>query len=295
MLAISARKIRANGSSYFTLSVVSFGDAFFGHENDLGPDSTIDEMGKQPEDGLSSFLVESLQALESAVDGLYRLGVAIRHSSSGNLTHRINAFVKKNDDGMLEAMAYIHLKHKLVDKVVMDAVGSSSKNPEPPGAALSLCRQLAVAVSFRYFGILYRRSHAKKMEVARRPSPRVEAPRESPSSEIESNDLTQDITLHKSKRTLPTAAKPSAIPARLRPRVPLSDTEPSIPESKLVRKVFASPAEAIRTAPSVISILPKNVKYPDPPTRDSSARDQECPYCCQKFPRAQFENKMWWE
>lgn len=95
------------------------------NKDDEAPGSIIDEMSRKPEEGL---LVESLQALEPAVDGLYRLGIAIRQSSFGNLTQRINAFIQKKDDGMLEAMVFIHLKIK------EDAKTEDNENAETVGS-----------------------------------------------------------------------------------------------------------------------------------------------------------------
>lgn len=251
-------------------------------------------MGSAPENGVSSLLVESLQALESAVEGLYRLGIAIRQSSSGNLTQRINAFIKKKDDGMLEAMAFLHLKHSLVDRIKMNARATTSVNPEAPGAALSLCSQLAASVSFRYFGILYRRSHAEKLKAKREDKPKAARPKRVPAFQLDAIPEAAVGPITPSPARQP-AQKPSALPATPRPAVAWSDTDASIPESEKARRVFASPQRHAKTAPSVISIRLRDVKYPDRPKMEPSARDQACPYCCNKFSRADFENETWWQ
>lgn len=260
------------------------------------PESTVSQMEWSPEDELSSSLVESLQALESAVESLYRLGIAIRQSSSGNLTQRMDAFIQKKDDGMLENMVYPHLKYRLVDKIKMDARVTSTKNSQPPGAALSLCRQLAISVAFRYFGILYTRSHAEKMKTKQEPRPKAQGPESAPALEVDAAVPETNMVATTPSPARFSAQKPSAIPSHLRAIAPLSDTEPSIPDSERARRVFASSHQRpVNTAPSVISIRPMDVKYPEPPKIEPMARDQACPYCCHRFPRFKFEDKLWWE
>ncbi|KFY46562.1 hypothetical protein V494_00422 [Pseudogymnoascus sp. VKM F-4513 (FW-928)] len=61
-----------------------------------------EEVDHAPESGASSSLAESLRGLKAAIDGLYRLGVAIRQSSSSTLNQRINNFAQDNDDMAIE-------------------------------------------------------------------------------------------------------------------------------------------------------------------------------------------------
>ncbi|KAG6367137.1 hypothetical protein INS49_001320 [Diaporthe citri] len=74
------------------------------------PGFTVEQMQWSAEDELSSSLAENLQALESAVESLYRLGIAIRQSSSGNITQRVNAFMEKQNDVNLENMVFPRAK-----------------------------------------------------------------------------------------------------------------------------------------------------------------------------------------
>lgn len=104
-------------------------------ENDT-PSSIIDQMNQKPNDKPSSILVVSLKALESGVDSLRRIGIALQQSSAGTLTQRINAFDEKRNDGILEEIVYSRLKYQLAE---------SSKEDGGQGAALSLCRQLATS------------------------------------------------------------------------------------------------------------------------------------------------------
>ncbi|KEZ43237.1 hypothetical protein SAPIO_CDS4926 [Scedosporium apiospermum] len=109
------------------------------------PASLIESMDRRTSENVSSPLVETLQALEAALDSLHRLGVAMRQTSSSNLTQRIVAFIDKEDDGDLQDLICFRLKHKL-----MASARNQGKDTGPP---LSLCKQLAVSISFRYFRI----------------------------------------------------------------------------------------------------------------------------------------------
>ncbi|CAK7207179.1 hypothetical protein SEUCBS139899_009987 [Sporothrix eucalyptigena] len=128
-------------------------------------EALIKHMTREPR-VIGSVLVESLRALKSVVDSLDRLGSAIRQSSSAErLTERIENYMKKSDNGgVLEDIVYFRLKFMLVD-------GRKYNDGELPdnarGAALLLCRQLAVSVAYRYSAIMYRRQHVQKRAVRR--------------------------------------------------------------------------------------------------------------------------------
>ena len=177
----------------------------------------------RPGDGLSSLLMESLQALESAIDGLRRLDTTIRLFSASILTQRINSFNQKNDDGSLEDLVYVRIKHLLVDRAKVDEI----QGDEIKGAAPSLVRQLVESVLFRYFGILHRRSHEKKISTKR-----------------------EDKSVQEQKEQDSTPKSGSVI----HPAEP-SESAPSFLDSKSSRRPSA--------AKTVISIQPKDVKYPD--------------------------------
>lgn len=259
------------------------------------PDAIIDAMSRHSADDLSSLLVENLQALESAVDGLYRLGIAIRQSPSSNLTQRINAFVQNHDDGMLGDVVYIRLKYQLVDMIQRDSMPTNSNDEAIiPGASLSLCRQLAHSVTFRYFGILYRRNHARKLEIKREVNPPAERLKKRTASHTN-----PPVRRHEHPSSVQSmTTNPSPLPLHLRNSIwsSLSDTEPSVPNSDRIRHILASSHDEFESSSSIISIKPRAIKYPDPPRIDgASQRDQVCPYCCQRFPEAKYESKHWWE
>jgi hypothetical protein len=268
--------------------VESLGSESFDDKDDEHPNAIIEEMNREPEAGISSLLVESLRALESAVDGLYRLGVAIRQSSPVNLTQRINAFIQKKDDGILEAMVLIHLKHRLVDEIKRVAKTKNNESAENVGASLSLCRQLALSITFRYFGILYNRSHTGKIEVKRE-------------TDLQTGWLpktalsTSETANPKSSPFRHTAQKPPGTASNLRGNDERSDTAPTIPVSKKAREALASSNSPFTGTRSFIAERQSHIKYPDPPKVDSLARDGVCPYCCKRIPKASFEKKELWE
>jgi hypothetical protein len=257
-------------------------------------------MNQQLDERDSSLLVESLQALESAVDGLCRLGLAIRQSSSINLTQRVDQFMrKKGDGGVLEGIVCFQLQIRLIHKIKQGAKAEdSAKRVGRVGATLSLCQQLATSVAFRYFGILYLRSHSEKIEVKREVKPKTE------------HQPTPAPAVPKTKPAAPkpkpeklATRGPSAIPLHLREHASRSDTDSSIPESKKAKQIYASRNIADNTGSkrhspaggSVISIRLTNTTYPDPPKMDSMQRNGLCPYCCKRFPWPHFADKTWWE
>lgn len=246
-------------------------------------------MGNAPDGELSSLLVESLKVLETAVDSLLRLGVAIQQSSVSTLTQRINAFVKRKDEGVLEEMIYPHLRHLLVDR---------EREEGNHGAALSLCRQLAGSISFRYFAILYVRNHAAKKRDA---VSHEETTAGGQAQRMQLSKPASGASAHgrtAAPSTMDGGGKePSAIRHhRINHAVPLSETAPSIPDSDVARRKYAEPPKSFFGTKSVISIrTPGNVRYPKPPKVEPHAKDAICPYCCNRHDKSKYERKDWWE
>lgn len=240
-------------------------------------------MGNAPDGELSSLLVESLKVLESAVDSLLRLGVAIQQSSASTLTQRINAFVKRKDEGVLEEMIYLHVRHRLVDR---------EREEGNHGAALSLCWQLAGSISFRYFAILYARNHAAKKRDA------VSHEETTAGGQAQRMQLSKPASGASAPSIMDGGGKePSAIRHRkINHAVPLSETAPSIPDSDIARRKYAEPPKSFFGTKSVISIgTPGNVRYPKPPQVEPHAKDAICPYCCNRHDKSKYERKDWWE
>ncbi|KAM0260506.1 hypothetical protein ACHAQJ_002739 [Trichoderma viride] len=75
--------------------------------------------------------------------------------------------------------------------------------------------------------------------------------------------------------------------------VPQSDTNPSIARTEEVRHLIAKDAPFPKAAPSVIIIRPSDIKYPDPPKGDQD--ELACPYCCQRYSKSNYDDKIWWE
>ncbi|KAG4255639.1 serine/threonine protein kinase [Fusarium proliferatum] len=94
--------------------------------------SVVALMESEDTEVISSPLIESLKALEAAVQGLHRLGLAIRQSSTTNLTQRITAFIEKIDGGSTEELFLFRLKIKLIDE---------PRRKGRPGASLTLFRK----------------------------------------------------------------------------------------------------------------------------------------------------------
>ncbi|KAK3994247.1 hypothetical protein QBC44DRAFT_392682 [Cladorrhinum sp. PSN332] len=234
---------------------------------------------------------EMFEALESAVKGLYRLGVAIKESSASILTQKANAFIEKSDDGGLESILYLRLKHILVEKV---------RQQDGVGAEFSLCRQLASSVSFRYFSLLNRREHARKtrLGLVTKGTPGLEhGSRETKITQ--SNTGAENLESHHDGAN--TIGKPSALPRHMRRNAenhpPPSDTELSRPDSAKVRQTLDQP----RPPSGALSVISESfqlpsVGYPPPPSIIGPEPDVECPYCCKLFLKSKFkpDSGRWW-
>lgn len=246
---------------------------------------------------LSSVLVESLQALESALESLLRLGVAIQQSSASTLTQRVSNFMKKKDDGGLEEVIFRQLRQRLID---------GPREKKSLGAALSLCRQLASSASFRCFRTEYIRQHHAKKHSAMRPE------------ETTSGGIAQDTKPQSDASPKPgersrgesDATPPAENTAKTRLENPLlkrlqhndqptnfqSETSPTIPDSRVAKREYARHNANFFGTNSVISVrVTGNVRYPKPPHFGLTAVKVACPFCCKEFPRSKFDSQEWWE
>lgn len=243
------------------------------------------QMSQWSGDELSSLFVESLKALESSVDSLRRLGSAIQQSSASTLTQRINDFVKKKNDGVLEEMVYLHLKHRLVTR--------AQEQDSTQGAALSLCRQLATSISFRYFSVLYRRSHHTKKRDDKDSKGKAVSVRSH--KQRASKPMLED-PIHEARLPLATKEKSLLQAKHLIDDAPQSDTIPSIPDSKIAREIYLTASKSFFPVNSIISVrMPDDVRYPKAPKVVFPSKTAMCPFCCKFHDKGQFENKDWWE
>lgn len=253
-------------------------------------------MNDTDQDGLSTVLVESLRALESAVESLLRLGQLLHQSSASNLTQRVINFVNRKDDGTLERTIYLHLKHKFHDRAKVDG-----NRP----TALSLCQQLAKSVAFRCFRVHYMRSHADKKRTPpvshEAPTTRLGAKPPSPSDNLarvpaqsKIVETTQHIAVPERGAVLPPSVLRIKNDHGLVP--PRTETDPSLPDSNYVKARYKESKGSFFGANSVASIrLRDDIKYPKKPTLDSSAKSALCPYCCKTFPKSDYDRPWWWE
>ncbi|OIW24582.1 hypothetical protein CONLIGDRAFT_100429 [Coniochaeta ligniaria NRRL 30616] len=262
-----------------------------GHGDDP-PGSIIDQM-RHAEGSLSSILIESLKILESAVDSLLRLGVAIQQSSASTLTQRVSAFVKRQDDGVLEDIICIRLQRHLIEQ--------ERRQRATHGAALSLCRQLASSLSFRCFRIEYIRSRAAKKHGG--VSHEETAAAADQGIVLQSANATSKVSSHRGTAAVPpipdnSGGKKSSLLRDYWNRLATAQSESaaSIPDSKLAKLKFAEPQKSFFGASSVISIrLLDNVEYPKPPVIEPGARGAVCPYCCKLWDKALYQSTEKWE
>jgi hypothetical protein len=240
-----------------------------------------EEVDHAPESGASSPLAESLRALKTAIDGLYRLGVAIRQSSSTTLNQRISNFAQENDNVAIDDMVFFRLKHKFFDK---SQKKSNSKSP------LSLYRQLAMSISFRYFELLYRQSRQEKIEQNRETAPvQPQVPDPKPKDNILPRKPAQSKGGPKELKKLAVAN------ARLKQQPKKSEGAPTTVNTKNVLQKYAATEKSFTAPKSVLSAHIKDAKYPDPPKVDHRTREARCPFCGRPILETDLKKKDWWQ
>lgn len=249
--------------------------------------SVADEVDHAPESGASSPLAESLRALKTAIDGLYRLGVAIRQSSSSTLNQRISNFAQENDDVAIENMVFFRLKHKFFDK------GQKESNSKSP---LSLYRQLAMSISFRYFGLLYRKSRQEKIEKDREIAPvQPQAEKKAPDQKPKENIPLRKPAQLREKGGPNELKKLAVANAGIKQQPKESEGAPTTVNTKNVLQKYAATEKSFAAPKSVLSTHIKDAKYPDPPKVDPRTREARCSFCGRPIFEMDLKKKDWWQ
>jgi hypothetical protein len=242
-------------------------------EDDL-QQSIAEEVEQAPESGASSPLAESLRAIKLAIDGLYRLGAAIRQSSSSALTQRISRFIEENDDRSIENLVLLRLKHRFFDS---RENGSDCRSP------LSLYKQLATSISFRYYGIRYRQERQDKIEKKREISPAM-------------HRSSEKIDAPKDKRkSHQNELKKLAIANARIQQQPKKEEPPTTIHSKNILAKYATTEKSFAQPKSVLSSYMKDTKYPDAPKVDPRTREARCPFCAKPISEMDLRRKDWWQ
>lgn len=235
---------------------------------------TAEEVEQSPESGASSPLAESLRAIKLAIDGLYRLGAAIRQSSSSALTQRISRFIEENDELAIENPVFLRLKHKFFD---------SSENENKCRSPLSLYKQLATSISFRYYGICYRQQRQDTIEKRREVSPVVRR-----TSEV------TDTPKEKKAGGQNELKKLAMANARIQQK-PKKEEPPTTIHSKNVLAKYAATERSYAQLNSVLSSYMEDTKYPDAPKVDPRTREANCPFCSRPILEIDLKKKGWWQ
>lgn len=236
--------------------------------------------------GLPSALTEPLRALKAAIDGLYRLGVAIRQSSSATLNQRISNFAQENNGVDIENMVFLRLKHKFFDK------GQRESNIKSP---LSLYRQLSMSISFRYYRLLYMQSRQRRLEKSRDVAP-VHPQSENELPDRTSNaDITPQKVVQVKRRPDPNELKKLAVAktGRRKQDEKLEDAPTTVYTMNVLQK-YAATEKSFAAPKSVLSAHVKDAKYPDPPKADPDTREAQCPFCGRPISEMDLKKKGWW-
>lgn len=219
-----------------------------------------------------------------AIDGLYRLGAAIRQSSSLALNERVRKFAQENVDVAIENIIFLRLKHQFFNSAQK---GSNCKSP------LSLYRQLAVSISFRYMGLLYRKRRQREIEKHREDE--SHAGRSAANQDYQKTTLSQTLPQLKTKGRI-NEIKKSAVANPGRGGQPeKSDNAPTTINTDHVLQNYAAGEKFFTQPTSIISANIKDVKYPDPPTIDSGTHEAKCPFCGRPITEVDLKRKDWWQ
>jgi len=230
----------------------------------------------------------SLNAVNSALDGLDRIGTALRQSSSSSLNHKISNFGLQNAEETIEELVYIQLKRKFFDRNLDRGPSVTSRS------SLSLCRLLATSISFRHLRLLYRQHRQERL--AGTP---VAAPVEITVDVTDLDQVPKEVQLGKQpagpvkpteKTNQPNLRKQAIANAAM---LESAQDAPSSVNSEAVRQRLAQTSGASVAASSVISQQLDGVKYPDPPKADPKSRLAKCPYCGKPHTEKQLEKKNW--
>ncbi|KAI1744743.1 caspase domain-containing protein [Xylaria scruposa] len=258
-------------------------------ENSVGEDLqriVLEGVDHAPEVGASSPLVESLRALKMAIDGLYRLGVAIRQSSSRTLHRRITNFAEENKDVAIEDLVFFRLKHKFIDERPKEG---NIKSP------LSLYRQLAISISYRYFEILYRRNRQKTLEVNRMDAPAQPRVEYTVLEQNPKESITSQNPAKLNEKGCPSELRKSAVANVIMKQQPeRSQGAPTTVNTSSVLQKYAATGKDFPAPKSVLSAHIKDAKYPDPPIVDLRTRQARCPFCGRPISEVDLKRKNWW-
>lgn len=233
--------------------------------------SIAEKVNQAPASGASSPLAESSRAIKLAIDGLYRLGSAIRQSSSSTLNQRICRFIEENDDLAIENLVFLRLKHKFFD---------TNKKKGKGRSPISLYRQLATSISFRFFGIRYRQHRQSNIEKRQEVSPILQR-----------TSRVDNLSQEKRRSGQDEMKKLAIANARIMQR----EDPPTTIHSRNILERYAATENSFAQPKSVLSSYMKDTKYPDAPKVDPRTREAKCPFCAKSILEIDLNKKDWWQ
>ncbi|KAL7957431.1 hypothetical protein V8C34DRAFT_285580 [Trichoderma compactum] len=213
------------------------------------------DINNRPTSDISHPLVDSLQAVKLSMDGLYRLGAAIRQSSSSTLNQRIIKYSQDNEDRSVENMVFLRLKHTFFDRKQQE---NSFKSP------LSLYKQLALSINFRYFRLLYGENRQYRMEKDREDAPSILLAQ------------SQQENTNPKKKEGPNYLRKLAI-AKNDPKT--SEDIPSSVNTQSVHQRYVASDKSFAQSMTIPSTDVMDIKYPDAPRVNPLTKEAKCPFC----------------
>ena len=184
-------------------------------------------------------------------------------------------------------MVFLRLKHKFFDKRQKEG---NSKSP------LSLYRQLAMSISFRYYGLLYRQSRQERIEKNRENAPLMpQAGKIVPDEKPEVNTPPQKPIQAKKKGGTNELKKLAIANAGMKQQPEKPESAPTTVDTKNVLRKYAATEKSFAAPKSILSAQINNSKYPDPPKVDPYTREARCLFCGRPILEIDLKKKDWWQ
>lgn len=220
-----------------------------------------------------------LTSIQTSINELFRLAVSIRQSSTSPLDARVKAFGARKPS---EVAAF--------ERVAMITI-----NGLYPNASSTIRQRLILSMTQQYTRLLYWSFHDKKLRFDSRGQ--SQSVGEHSGSQLDQphvqRDKQESQQQHHVAINLPKAPRLGGVEIRNEFSI-LSDTNPSLPGSRLVPPRIADMTSRQRRSAATTTVPPKGFNYPRPPKAEQLESHKPCPYCRKLFPSSDFADDAWW-
>lgn len=250
-------------SFYLTTLTVINGRNDIPQQRALAPGE--DETSVRPRDAP---LIDSLKAIESALDRLNRLGVAIRESSVSSRTTRAKRLAGTPDYASFKDLAHLAVRALY------------------PSTSVLLQEQLSASMADRYADIVSRRTHQGMLGKTRaKPQP--------PLPTIPGEGLTGKPDDFPDSSVYQAQARMDKSALSLTPRSVLASERPSSTNTRLVELRMGASRRSGSGRSRASSVQINQVTYPRPLNARAGENYLTCEWCFESRPKRFFEGPDW--